>query len=217
MCKKLFPFYFEINRFRTLEKLREQQNLEEMTLLDYLNAQFGTVFADASDFPVVFREQRFRKGAILTDYGQIERKLYFINSGFVQLTMLHDGEERIIEFFFADSFVCAYTSFLKQEPSDVRITALTECKTEMIQYGDLQNAYQTSLLVNKLGRVLTEQIYLIKTKREKDFLTKSAAERYAELLSLRPDVLKLIPVNKIAKYLGIHPESLSRIRKQSIS
>ena len=188
-----------------------------MTLLNYLNTQFGTRFADASEFPVVFKEQHFKKGAIITDYGQIERKLYFINTGFVQVTMLHDGEERIIDFFFQDRFVCAYTSFLKQVPSDARITALTECKTEMIQYSDLQMAYETSLLLNKIGRLLTEHIYMIKTQREKDFLTKSAGERYAELLALRPDILKLIPVNKIAKYLGIHPESLSRIRKQSIS
>jgi CRP-like cAMP-binding protein len=188
-----------------------------MRLLTFLNAQFGAVFADQSQFPVILKDQSFKKGAIITDYGQIERKLYFINSGFVQLTMLHDGEEKIIEFFFQDSFVCAYTSFLKQEASDVRVTALTDCKTEIIQYSDLQNAYHTSLIVNKLGRLLTEQIYMIKTKREKDFLTKSAQERYTELLSLRPDILKLIPVNKIAKYLGIHPESLRRIRKLTIS
>jgi CRP-like cAMP-binding protein len=149
--------------------------------------------------------------------GQVERKLYFINRGIVQLTMLHDGEEKIIDFFFPDSFVCSYTSFLKQEPSDVKLTALAECQAEVIQYQELQDAYRTSLLINKLGRLLTEQIYIIKTKREKDFLTKSAQERYADLLSVRPDILKLIPINKIAKYLGIHPESLSRIRKSVIS
>jgi CRP-like cAMP-binding protein len=188
-----------------------------MNLIDFLNTRFGTRFADTSEFPIEFKEQHIKKGAIITDYGQVERKLYFINSGFVQLTMLHDGEERIIEFFFENNFVCAYTSFLKQEASDVRMTALTKCKMEVIQYSDLQKAYADSLLVNKLGRLLTEQIYIIKAKREKDFLTKSAGERYAELLSLRPDILKLIPVNKIAKYLGIHPESLSRIRKLAIS
>jgi CRP-like cAMP-binding protein len=188
-----------------------------MKLLDYLNNQFKTAFADYNSFPVPFVEKTFKKGEIITDYGQIERKLYFINSGFVQLTMLHNGEERIIEFFFQDSFVCVYTSFLEQEPSDVRITALCECQTEVIGYTELQLAYSTSLITNQLGRLLTEQIYIIKTKREKDFLTKSAQERYLDLISKRPDVLKYIPVNKIARYLGILPESLSRIRRASIS
>ena len=188
-----------------------------MELITYLNAKFKTAFNEAFGFFVPISHQSFEKGAVITDYSQIERRLYFINKGFVELTMLHEGEERIIEFFFENSFVCAFTSFLKQEPTDVRVRALTHCDMEVILYSDLQEAYKTSLEANKLGRILTEQIYMIKAKREKDFLTKSAQERYAELVALRPDILKLIPVNKIAKYLGLHPESLSRIRKMHIS
>lgn len=188
-----------------------------MKFLEYLNTHFGITFPDPTAFPVLMEEKKFKKGAVLTDYGQIERKLYFINEGFAQVTMLHEGDERIVDFFFPDSFVCAYTSLLKQEPSDVRVTVLSECQTEMIHYSNLQEAYKTSLLANQLGRLLTEQIYIIKTKREKDFLTKSAQERYKELLDKREDILQYIPVNKIAKYLGILPESLSRIRKSIIS
>lgn len=92
--------------------------------------------------------------------------------------------------------------------------ALTDCDVEIIQYKDIQKAYQTSLLANKLGRMVTEQYYIQKTKREKDFLSKSATERYNELLARRPELVQLIPVNMIAKYLGIKPESLSRIRKE---
>jgi hypothetical protein len=62
-------------------------------------------------------------------------------------------------------------------------------------------------------RMMTGQIYIIKTRLEKDFLNKSAQERFADLIASRPNILKLIPVHKIAKYLGLHPGSLSRIRK----
>ena len=188
-----------------------------MELTTYLKTQFKVDASDSDQFPIILGNESFKKNAIITDYGQIERKLYFINSGIVQLTMLHDGEEKIIEFFFENNFVCAYTSFLKQEPSDVRVTALTGCQTEMILYSDLQKAYDASLIANKIGRMMTEQIYIVKARREKDFLTKSAQERYADLIASRPDILKLIPVHKIAKYLGLHPESLSRIRKSFIS
>jgi len=188
-----------------------------MHLLEFLNIKFGNLLKDETEFPIQLSSSVFNKGDLITDYGQIERKLYFINNGLIQLTILHEGEERIVEFFSQDNFVCAYTSFLKQEPSDVRLTALMECEMDIIQYSDLQQAYRTSLIANKIGRILTEQIYMHKTKREKDFLTKSAQERYEELLLARPDILKLVPVNKIAKYLGVHPESLSRIRKSIIS
>jgi CRP-like cAMP-binding protein len=168
-----------------------------MELATYLKTHFRADFSDTDQLPIILSNQVFKKDAIITDYGQKERRIYFINSGIVQLTMLHDGEEKIIDFFFENNFVCAYTSFLKQEPSDVRVTALLECQTEVILYSDLQKAYDTSLIANKIGRMMTEQIYIVKTRREKDFLTKSAQERYADLIASRPDILKLIPVHKI--------------------
>ena len=184
-----------------------------MKLLAYLKNKLGLMFDDPNDFPTPIQEQVFAKGEVITDYGQIERKIYFIDNGLVQLTVVHDGEERIVEFFSEDSFVSSYSSFIKQEPSDCRITALTSCEMEVIRYSDLQKAYETSLLANKIGRIFTEQIYMVKGKREKDFLSKSAHERYEELVATRPDIIRLVPVNKIAKYLGVQPESLSRIRR----
>ena len=65
-----------------------------------------------------------------------------------------------------------------------------------------------------MGRILTERAYMRKAQREKDLLSKTAEERYADLLSTRGEYVAQIPVNKLAKYLGIHPESLSRIRKK---
>jgi len=184
-----------------------------MKLLAFLKDKLGLVFNDPDDFPTPIGEQVFEKGAVITDYGQVERKIYFIDKGLVQLTVLHDGEERIVEFFSEHSFVSSYSSFIKQEPSDCRITTLTSCETEVIRHSDLQKAYETSLLANKIGRIFTEQIYMVKGKREKDFLSKSAVERYEELVATRPDIIRLVLVNKIAKYLGLHPESLSRIRR----
>jgi CRP-like cAMP-binding protein len=184
-----------------------------MNLLNFLNNHFNTAFTSEDQLPFRSTPRSIAKGTIITDYSKIEKHIYFINSGIFQMTIQHDLEEKIIDFYFADSFVCAYTSFIRQTPSDVRITALTDCMVETIYYDEVQAAYKESLLANKLGRVLTEQIYMIKSSREKDFLIKSAEERYAELIARRPDIIKLIPGYKIAQYLGIKPESLSRIRK----
>lgn len=184
-----------------------------MNLLHFLNASFNTGFTSADQLPFRSVPKTFAKGTIITDYGKTEKHIYFINSGIIQMTVQRDIEEKIIDFYFPDSFVCAYTSFIRQAPSDVRITALTDCEMESVSHEEVQTAYKESLLANKLGRVLTEQIYMIKSMREKDFLIKSAEQRYAELIAKRPDIIKLIPGYKIAQYLGIQPESLSRIRK----
>ena len=119
-----------------------------------------------------------------------------------------------LAFFFANEMVCGFTSFLTQFPADVQIIALMDCEMEIINREDLMKAYEFSLDANKFGRILTEQAYIIKSNREKNFLTKTAEERYSEMFIKNPDYIFNIPVNKIAKYLGIHPESLSRIRKK---
>ena len=187
-----------------------------MNLLSYLNTHFNTSFTSEEQLPFRGTLKVFAKGTILTDYNKIENHAYFINSGIIQMTIQRDIEEKIIDFYFPETFVCAYTSFIRRTPSDVRVSTLTECIAEVFTYDDIQDAYRESLLANKLGRILTEQIYITKSNREKDFLTKTAEERYAELVARRPELIKLIPVNKIAKYLGIQPESLSRIRKESL-
>ena len=78
-----------------------------MNPLESLNTKFENFFKDEKEFPIPINRGVFSKGAITTDYGQVERKLYFMNSGLVQLTILHDGEEKIAEFFSQGTFVCA--------------------------------------------------------------------------------------------------------------
>ena len=184
-----------------------------MTILEFININVKTDFKDYNELPFKVTRKTFKKGDIITSYGQIERSAYFLISGLIEITVQKDIEEKIVEFFLPGCFFGSYTSFLSQQPSDAQVSTLSNCEVEVIDYVELQKAYKTSLIANQLGRLATESVFIISTKREKDFLTKSAQERYDELVSKRPDLIKLVPVNKIAKYLGIHPESLSRLRK----
>jgi len=169
---------------------------------------------DSLPFPV--HKRSFKRNEIVTGMGQTESKVYFIISGIAEIDIFKEGFNRIIDFYFPNSFFCALTSFLLQKPSEAEIIALTDLEVEYLDHADIQKAYQTSLLANQLGRHLIEQAYLVKFQREKDFLTKTADIRYLDLMKVRPELLKLLPVHKIAEYLGIHPESLSRIRKAII-
>ena len=168
--------------------------------------------SEALPFPT--RSMSFGKNDVITAYDQVEQNLYFIRSGIVELKIKSYTSEKILDFFFANEMVTCYTSFLLQIPSDTEMTTIVPCEMEAIAYRDLQSAYATSLHANRVGRVLTEQAYLRKARREKDLLSKTAEERYAELLETQGTYVSQIPVNKLAKYLGIHPESLSRIRKK---
>ncbi|MBD2702879.1 Crp/Fnr family transcriptional regulator [Spirosoma sp. BT702] len=184
-----------------------------MTIIEYINATVKTELKDNSELPFKVTRKSFKKGDIISPYGQIERNAYFLISGLIEITVLKEAEERIVDFFLPGCFFNSYTSFITQQPSDTQVCVLLDCEVEVIEYNELQRAYKTSLIANQLGRLATEAIFVISTNREKDFLTKSAQERYNDLLSTRPQLINLVPVHKIAKYLGIHPESLSRLRK----
>ncbi|WKN43510.1 Crp/Fnr family transcriptional regulator [Tunicatimonas pelagia] len=158
-----------------------------------------------------------KKKSILTNFGQFESKVYFLNKGIIQVEIDSSKEIRILDFFFENSFFSSYSSLLNQTASDVRIRAITECDIEIIEYADLQQSYESSLIANKLGRFETEKLYLKRVLREKMLLTENAKDNYLLLTTKYPEVIKRIPLKDIAKYLGITPESLSRIRKTLIS
>ena len=162
-------------------------------------------------------QKLFKKNEIITRFDQIEQKAYFLIDGIIESSIEKDGEIKIIDFVFPHNFICSYTSFLLQTPSEIKTVAITDCKVEFFYKNDLEKSYETSIVANQFGRYVTEQFLISKLKRENDFLTKSAEESYLQLIEKRPEVLEKIPVHKIAKYLGIHPESLSRIRSKIIS
>jgi CRP-like cAMP-binding protein len=180
-----------------------------MTISEFIKTNLHTDEVLPFETPV----ETFKKNSEISSKGKIERFAYFIHSGIVQAAIDSQGEEKIIDFFFPNQFFSSYTSFLTQCPSDVIISAVTNCEVEVIDLHKLQAAYQTSLVCNQLGRYAIEKVYIKRIEREKSFLTKNAPEKYLELITYHPEIVELMPVKKVAKYLGIHPESLSRIRK----
>ena len=185
-----------------------------MSFIAFYNSVLGTTHSSYENLPFQVEGIRFEKGTQITEYGQMENAVYFMNKGIVEMSIKSYMTEKVIDFFFENEMFCAFTSFLNQQPTDVQIVALIDCEMEMIHHSHLMQAYEDSFDANKFGRILTEQGYIRKSNREKGLLTKTAEERYAEMFETKAEYIHNIPVNKIAKYLGIHPESLSRIRKK---
>ena len=183
---------------------------------NYIKQNIDNAFID-KDLPFATESSVGKSGAVFCEIGKVEDKIYFLKKGIVQVNLLNNnGDVRIVDFFFPNSFFCSYTSFLTSNPSDVEIIALTDFEVEWITKENLHRSYEGSVLANKLGRIETEKLYLKKVKREKDFLTKTAEEQYLELIKTDSPLLSHLSIDKLAKYLGIHPESLSRIRRKKI-
>lgn len=156
----------------------------------------------------------FKKKTILIELGVTEKYLSFITKGMVRYCIPKDENDLTFGFLFKNDFVTAYDSFITQSPSEYQIETLTACTLWRISYDDLQEVYAKTSVGNVIGRRMAENMFLIKSKRELSLLNKTAEERYLELFTDRPILLKEIPLKYIASYIGITPQALSRIRKR---
>lgn len=161
-----------------------------------------------------FNRKVFAKNQIITQQGETENHLSFIETGIVRFYIPGDENELTFNFNFNKEFTCAYDSFLTQTPSEYELQALTETIVWQISYSDLQKVYARTQVGNYLGRLASEKLFLTKSKRELSLLKYTAKERYLNLFKEQPDILKFIPLKYIASYIGITPQGLSRIRRQ---
>jgi CRP/FNR family transcriptional regulator, anaerobic regulatory protein len=160
-----------------------------------------------------FLLKKFNKGDFLTRQGQIEQYIYFLHQGATRNYFTRDGKDFTVDFHFAGEFVTGYYSLITREPSEVFIEALLDIEAVAIDYGSLQEFYNSAHHGDKLGRLIAEYQYVKRIRKEMELLSLTAEERYASLLQKNPALVQDVSVKHLSSYLGIQPESLSRIRK----
>lgn len=164
-------------------------------------------------FEPLLQEVHVNSGAYLAHAGRISTAVYFITTGIVRVFTTNADKEVCLDFAFSGQFSTAYASFITQQPSAVTLEAVMPVTGFVFYYDDLQKLYDSHPSTERTGRLLAEYQYLRKYQRELSLLQYSAQERYVQLLEQHPQIIQHIPVKHIASYLGIEPESLSRIRK----
>ncbi|GAB4016490.1 Crp/Fnr family transcriptional regulator [Spirosoma koreense] len=165
-------------------------------------------------FTSIVEPVTYRKNEYLIQAGQVERYIYYIDEGLVRLFMNEDGKDISFDFVFSNDFVSAYSSFLTGQPTVFTVQALTDVQLLRFSHTDLLKLYDESHRAERIGRLIAEQAFLRKTRREIQFLTSNARQRYVQLLNQNPVLVQTISVRHLASYLGIEPESLSRIRRE---
>ena len=157
-------------------------------------------------------EVTYRKNDFLCQAGHTEQYLYFIHTGAVRVYHQTEQQEFTLNFHFDNEFVSAFSSFLTQTPSRVYLQVLENVEVSRIHRQHLYHSYQQFHEAERIGRLFAETLYVHKTNREIDLLSLSAEEQYINLLRKNPNLVNSISVKHLASYLGIQPESLSRIR-----
>ncbi|WP_264553335.1 Crp/Fnr family transcriptional regulator [Flavobacterium sp. N2038] len=183
------------------------------SLIEYF-AKLGFSEDALTEFLSCIKTRKFAANESILVHGQMENFLSFVDTGVVRYYVIANDKEITFDFAFKDSFYCAYDSFYNRTKTEVYIQALTECQLYSISHENLQRLYEKCETAKKLGRIATEYLLDKKVKRELDLLTKTPQERYEKLLFEQPKYIRQIPLKYLASYIGIVPETLSRIRKR---
>ncbi|WP_217605587.1 Crp/Fnr family transcriptional regulator [Chitinophaga sp. GbtcB8] len=169
--------------------------------------------AEWDDFSQKLLLKKYNKGEFLIREGQVENYIYFLNKGATRHYFIKDGKEFTVDFQFQGDFVTAYYSLITREPSAVFIELLEEAEVVAIPVNILNEFYGKYHHGEKIGRLMAEYQYIKRLRKEMDLLSYTAEERYTALMQRNPAMIQQISVKHLSSYLGIHPESLSRIRK----
>lgn len=165
-------------------------------------------------FLKILEVKKFNKKEYLLHEGQICNKITFINSGCMRLFYNMDGVENTVQFFFGNSWYTDYASFLTGKPTIENLQALENCEVVQLQKNDLYKLYDAMPIFDRVGRIYAENAYLSVSQLNQMKTNQEPEKRYLNLLKQRPELVQKIPQHYIASYLGIKPETLSRIRKR---
>lgn len=156
----------------------------------------------------------FEKEEIIKKTNTKERYFYFILEGSAGLLLWKKNNFVCVDLAFEDNFFCDYMSLLTGQATALQTIALE--KSRMLRM-TRENFHKLSLkpIGQTITRIAAEATFIDKQQQQVDLLTKTAKERYEMLLEKSPKLIQRISQKYIASYLGITPQSLSRIRRQA--
>ena len=164
-----------------------------------------------------FELKSLPKNNIVEEENKVPKHLYFITKGFMRLFYYDDkGDEITTHIESQNQFITSFTNFIREIKSNENLECVTNCELYKIERSKLVYLIEKNETFKKLSLVIFEQSVATTQIRANDFATLTAELRYKKLIDNQPEIIQHVPIQYIASYLGIKPQSLSRIRKQII-
>lgn len=179
------------------------EKLEQITILPQ-----NEIEASCVGLPV----RVLKSGDYLIREGDTSSSVYFVYAGLLRAYLTANEKEANSEFFLEGGFAGTLTAFSLKQVTMLNIQALEDSLLVEFQVEWLEYHYKKNPSWLALGKYIFETAFIKKCQRESSFLSHSAKQRYFFFIEQYPRIEKRVSLHHIASYLGIRPESLSRIR-----
>lgn len=147
--------------------------------------------------------------------GEVCKRIGYVEQGCLSYyRLLENGKKAIVQFAFEDWWIGDLESFLQRKPAQTFWQALEPCELVCIGRDDFERMMTISPVFRSVFTKKTQTAYIKALERSAWDKADSAEQKYLRLLKEYPQILKRVPHYDVAAYLGITPESLSRIRKK---
>lgn len=168
-----------------------------------------------SQVEALAQTRTLRKHEYFLHEGEVCRHVAFLNRGCVRFVVPSDGQEMTGHIFLEESWLTDYHSYLTESESRIAIQAIEPSELVVFSRDAMNSLYETVPGWEKLGRLIAEEIFLCAHERSMSLLAETPENRYQRLQAERPDLFSRLPQHIIASYIGVAPETLSRMKRRS--
>jgi CRP-like cAMP-binding protein len=161
--------------------------------------------------------KKYKKGTVLLKEGQISTEVYFVLEGCVRQYYLVNGDEKTNNFFTEEQWVISMKSLSHNNPSNHFLDCCMDSSLVVGNREKEESLYKRFPKFETVSRKVMEKVFAEQQEIMSSYTTDTAEQRYLKLLKSRPDLFLKIPQYQIASYVGVKPESLSRIRKRLLN
>lgn len=188
------------------------------SISDKLNLIFGNLIQLPENYFVEHLNlgelKEYKKNHILKNQFETETTIRFLITGSCGYFINNNDTEKCIYFIFENDIVVDYISFVYELKTELLLKTLENTEILEISKYDYFNFINNNTLGEKIHRIGLELLYFDTQQQYFDILTLTATERYLKLLSKQKNIAQKIDHKHIASFLGITPQSLSRLRKK---
>ncbi|MBV7531039.1 Crp/Fnr family transcriptional regulator [Chitinophaga sp. sic0106] len=164
-------------------------------------------------FHSLLKFRRVRKRTYLLQEGEVCDFEAFIVKGLVRTYFLsEDGTETILSFAVENWWVSDLYSFTEQKPTNMFIETLEDSELLLIDYKSKQRLFEQVPQFDTMFRLLVQRSLFALQRRFHSLVSQTAEQRYVAFTEKYPEIVQRVPQNQIARYLGVSPEFLSKVR-----